>query len=46
MLAAQDPLGGGEQTKDDSGFLVGQTGLDDETAQLDFVPGVAPRSAS
>ena len=41
MLAREYALGGGEQAEDDSGFLIGEPGLNDEAAELDFAPGVA-----
>jgi hypothetical protein len=42
MLAAQDPFGCGENTENDGGRFAGEAGLDDETAELDFVPGIEP----
>lgn len=42
MLTAKDPFGGGEQAEDYGGLFVGQAGLDDETAELDFMPGIEP----
>ena len=41
MRAVQDAFGGGEQAEDDGGFLIGQPGLDNEAAELDFAPGSA-----
>ena len=41
MRAVQDAFGGGQQAEDDGGFFFGETGLDDEAAELDFAPGSA-----
>ena len=42
MLAAQDPFGGGENAEQNGRLLAVETGLDDETAELDFMPGIEP----
>jgi hypothetical protein len=41
MRAAEHALGRFEQAEDDGGFFLGQAGLDDEAAELDFAPSIA-----
>src|SRR5216684_8270632 len=45
VLAAQDSFCGGEKAEDYCGLLIGEAGLDDEAAELDFVPGIEPAIA-
>src|SRR5216684_6711757 len=45
MLAAEHPFGGGEKAEDYCRLLIGEAGLDDEAAELDFVPGIEPAIA-
>src|SRR5216683_579328 len=45
MLAAQDPFGCGEKAEDYCGLFVGEAGLDNEAAELNFVPGIEPAIA-
>jgi hypothetical protein len=42
ILAAQYPFGGGQETEDDSRFLISETGFDDKSAELNFAPGIEP----
>ena len=41
MGAPEDALGRFEQAEDDGGFFIGQAGLDNEAAELDFAPSIA-----
>jgi hypothetical protein len=40
LLHAQDPFGGGDNAEQNGGLFAGKPGLDDEAAELDFMPGI------
>jgi hypothetical protein len=42
ILATQHPFGGGQETEDDGGLFIGETGLNDKSAELNFAPGIEP----
>ncbi len=42
MVAAEHPFGGGEQAENHGGLFSIQARFDDEAAELDLAPGVAP----
>jgi hypothetical protein len=42
VLAVECPLGSGQESEDNSWFLITETGFNDKSAELNLAPGIEP----